>query len=44
MAALLRETRRKLVAALQQIAALNTANGRDLLLLDWPPALLTELT
>src|SRR5215204_5284436 len=44
MAALQRETRRKLVAALQQIAALNTANGRDLLLLDWPPALRASLT
>jgi hypothetical protein len=44
MAALQRETRRKLVAALQQISTLSTANGRDLLLLDWPPALRASLT
>jgi hypothetical protein len=44
MPALQRETRRKLVATLQQIATLNTASGRDLLLLDWPPALRASLT
>jgi hypothetical protein len=44
MPALQRETRRKLVATLQQIATLETANGRDLLLLDWPPALRASLT
>lgn len=44
MPALQRQTRRKLVATLQQITTLNTANGRDLLLLDWPPALRASLT
>ena len=44
MPALQRETRRKLVASLQQIVTLNTATGRDLLLLDWPPALRASLT
>src|SRR5690242_15505162 len=44
MPGLQRDTRRQLVATLEQITTLSTATGRDLLLLDWPPALRASLT